>query len=385
MSDGLKRGRHYRPDCSKFTGYKPCEPYKRCDECDEPDIRAERILLVGLEALGAVLMTTALLPSIKRKYPQSYLIWLTRKNATPLLQNNPYIDEVMVWEDEDHRTVLKGMEFETVYSMDKLRQSCAFVNGLRAKGKVGFGLSPEGAIIPLNQGAHDLYMLGLDDELKFKKNELTGIELMHRAAELEQAESGYVLCLAPEEKEHARRWASEAGIGEGDVVVGFNTGCSHLFPNKKLSVEQHVDLIGSLLERDPSLKVALLGGREDTERNLQIYERTKGRVINTPTTEGLRRGTVYMDIPDVVVSGDSLGMHMAIGLRKYVVAWFGLSCAQEIDLFGRGEKIISGLDCAPCWKKHCDDIRCVEEISKDVIRDAALKGVEAIRAQERAE
>ena len=36
---------------------------------------------------------------------------------------------------------------------------------------------------------------------------------------------------------------------------------------------------------------------------------------------------------DMVVSGDTLGMHMAIARGKFVVAWFGLSCAQEIDLF----------------------------------------------------
>ncbi|NUM75056.1 hypothetical protein HUU40_11905, partial [candidate division KSB1 bacterium] len=65
-------------------------------------------------------------------------------------------------------------------------------------------------------------------------------------------------------------------------------------------------------------------------------------------------GIVLENLADIVVSGDSLGMHIAIGLKKYVVAWFGLSCAAEIDLYDRGVKIIRDLPCAPCWKKVCD-------------------------------
>jgi len=84
---------------------------------------------------------------------------------------------------------------------------------------------------------------------------------------------------------------------------------------------------------------------------------------------GLRRGACFMDICDIIITGDSFGMHMAIGLKKYVIAWFGLSCASEIELYGFGEKLTpEGLWCSPCWKKVCPyNLECVQMIDLEKI------------------
>jgi heptosyltransferase-2 len=217
--------------------------------------------------------------------------------------------------------------------------------------------------------------------LKFKENTLTVVEMLHKTAELPYKGDKYILNLTPEEIEYRNNWAREAGISGDDIVIGFNTGCSILFPNKKLRIEQQVALIEMLYDYDPDMKIVLLGGREDTERNDRIYELCGKRPINTPTTEGLRKGVQYVDLADIVVSGDSLGMHIAVGLRKYVVVWFGLACAHEIDLFGRGVKIMSGVSCEPCWKRTCDDLKCLAEISLRTIFDAIIKGVKVLKAE----
>jgi ADP-heptose:LPS heptosyltransferase len=72
---------------------------------------------------------------------------------------------------------------------------------------------------------------------------------------------------------------------------------------------------------------------------------------------------------DVVITGDSFGMHLAIALKKFVIAWFGLSCWTEIDLYDRGEKLYTaGLFCAPCWKKECPhNLECIQMIDLDRI------------------
>jgi hypothetical protein len=64
------------------------------------------------------------------------------------------------------------------------------------------------------------------------------------------------------------------------------------------------------------LKLLLLGGPEDLERNNLIAFRFEGKIINTPVNEGVRRGACYEDIPHVVITGDSFGMHLAIALRN---------------------------------------------------------------------
>ncbi len=369
------------PECKNFTGYKPCYSYVKCHEngCVDPKPFGVKILIVNLDAMGNVLLTTSILPAIKRKYPESSIYWLTLKNTHLLLENNPYLDEVFVWEPETW-LILENMKFDVVMNVDKSRRSASFAMKLKADKKLGYGMNEHGQIIPLNESASYDYRLGLDDELKFKLNQKTRQEILCEMFELEYKRDEYVLVLSEEEKKFSQEYKKKVGIRDDELVVGFNTGSSPLYPNKKMTIEQHVELISRLSKYD-GIKLVLLGGPEDTERNEEIFRRSiridgvAGKLINTPTTEGIRRGICYENICDVVITGDSYGMHLAIALRKFVIAWFGLSSWTEIDLYDRGVKLIpEGLECAPCWKKVCPyNLECIKMIDLDKIEKIVLE------------
>ncbi len=368
------------PDCKRFTGYKPCYPYTNClDECVDNIPRGKRILIVNLEAMGHVLVTTSLLPAIKRKFPESHVSWITLGNAAHLLDHNSYLDAVYVWNPESWLR-LQAMKFDVVMNVDKSEHACAFTMGLRAKEKLGFGMNGDGVIIPLNKEAEYLYRLGLDDRLKFRINEKSLPQILHETFKLKFQRDEYVLNLSPEELEFCESYKREVGIEIGDFVVGFNTGCSLLYPNKKMTIEQHVSLIERLSGIE-GVKLLLLGGPEDTERNAEIYRRVGNKVISTPTIEGLRRGICYENLCDVVITGDTFGMHLAIALKKYVIVWFGVSCWSEIDLYNRGVKLIpEGLECSPCWKRECPyNLECIQMIDLDRI----LREVESYKTTKR--
>jgi heptosyltransferase-2 len=367
------------PRCKKFSGYKPCISYKNCLEngcqADIPENHAGvKILIISLEAIGAVLGNTAILPAIKRKFPESTIYWLTMENAQKILHNNKFIDRVFIWNDEE-RMILRNIEFDYVMNSDKSDYACSFTNELKAKIKLGFLLNDDSKIIPANKGAFYSYVLGNDDQLKFRENKRSGLDILHEAFDLEYKMDEYSFALNEEEQTFTDNYKKEIKYNPKKIYVGFNTGCSTLFPNKKMTIKQHVHLINEL-GKDNDKMIMLLGGHEDTERNLQIAnsikKNLKNKVILTPTTLGLRRGFCFMDICDLVISGDSFGMHMAIALRKYVITWFGLSCAAEIELYGRGEKLIpEGLECSPCWKKVCPyKLECIDMI--DLNRIIAL-------------
>ncbi len=340
------------PDCKKFTGYKPCEPFKNCETCETPEPIGTHILLINLDALGDVLVTTAILPALKRKYPVSTVRWLTKSYAIPLLENNPFLDEVLAW-NGDNRLILQQMQFDLALNADKNRNSSAFIQTLQAARKMGFGLNAFGAIVPLTAEADYNYRMGIDDRLKFYDNTRTGQEILAETFGLDYKRDEYVLELTAEEKKASITFRRNLGIADKELVLGFNTGCSVRFPNKKLTVQQHVNLIYRLHATFPEVKMILLGGPEDTLRNREIKQKVGELVLETPTNEGLRRGILYENMADVVVTGDSLGMHVAIALKKWVLAWFGPTSPQEIDLYGRGEKITSRAPCAPCWNPRC--------------------------------
>lgn len=356
------------PSCKRFSGYKPCFPDHNCweDGCKDNIPTGTKILIINLDAMGDVLMTTAQLPAIKRKFPESTIYWVTLKNAAPLLFNNPLVDHVYNF-DAVSILILQQMKFDYVMNVDKSQQSCALLTSLVSKNKLGFGLNPDGKIFPINKGAYYNFSLGMNDHLKFKVNQRTGQDYLAETFELDYKRDEYVFELTDEEKQFITDYKKKVGIKKKDKVIGFNTGCSELYPNKKMTIDQHIHLIKQLLKM--KYKMVLLGGPEDTQRNKEIYSRFKGKIIITPTTEGLRRGICYESIADIIITGDSLGMHIAITLKKFVIAWFGVSCWTEIDLYDLGVKLYQeDLFCSPCWKKQCPyNLECIKMIDLDSI------------------
>jgi ADP-heptose:LPS heptosyltransferase len=352
------------PSCKRFTGYKPCYPDHNCwlDGCKDNIPIGTKILIINLDAMGDVLMTTAQLPALKRKFPESTIYWLTLKISAPLLFNNQYIHQVFSY-DSDSLAILNEMEFDYVMNVDKSQKACALTNSLKTKNKLGFGLNEDGKIFPINEGAFYNFNLGMDDHLKFKVNQRTGQDYLAETFELEHKRDEYVFNFTEEEKEFIKNYKDKTGVKKDDFVVGFNTGCANLYPNKKMTIKQHINLIEKLLKLG-KYKIALLGGPEDTERNNEIYSHFEGKIINTPTNLGVRRGACFEEIANLIITGDSFGMHLGIALKKYIIVWFGLSCWTEIDLYDRGIKIYqNNLFCSPCWKKVCPyNLECIQMI-----------------------
>ncbi|MES3037413.1 MAG: glycosyltransferase family 9 protein [Bdellovibrionota bacterium] len=144
-------------------------------------------------------------------------------------------------------------------------------------------------------------------------------------------------------------------------------------PAKKLSVSFQRALIKEMLAHYP-VQIILLGGREDTLRNQAIGAGLP--VIQSSTDKGIKDGLISIAACDVVITGDSLGMHLAIAMEKFVVAWFGPSCAHEIELYGRGKKILTKAPCSPCWKRSCQKpSMCYDQVDAAEILAAVSEGL----------
>ena len=364
-------------ECRHFNGYKPCGKSEICDLlCPHMSVPTVRVLLIHLEALGAVMRSTALLPAIRRKYPGAHITWVTQKPAHHLLAENPLIDRVLST-DADDLLKLSVLEFDIALMIDKGQKSAGILKLTQADLVYGFTVDPRsGAVLPATDAASELWEIGLSDRKKFIENKKTETQLAHEALELGPwVRDDYVLRLSEVEKrEVASRRLSWAAKNE--IVIGLNTGCSGVIPYKKLTIEKHRELI-ELLNATPGVRVVLLGGKEDANRNERIAHGLP--VIQSATGDGLRDGIVSVAACDIVVTGDSLGMHLAIALGKWTVAWFGPTCSHEIDLYDRGVQVLSAASCGPCWKRSCSRATmCYDLVSIDDL----LKGIELGIARE---
>ena len=370
----------YNEQCRWFSGYKPCKFKRSCEACPHYKPVETRIAIVSLEAMGAVLRSTCLLQPILRKYPQAHITWVTLKQSAPLLAENPLIDRVICLGPAS-AAVLDFLEFDHLFGVDKSMEAGALVERMQAKKKWGFGLNPNGVIRPLNSFAHYQYEVGLNDEPKFFQNEKPETQQITETMGLRWERDPYILSLSPSEIRESERRREMilnlpfelGGKSKSEGIIGYNTGCSVLFPYKKFTVPRAVETIRQWRKSFPTYSIALLGGPEDHERQLEMKAAFADDpyVCNSPCRGGLRSGILWMNTSDVVFSGCSLGMHMAIGLGKKVVAWFGVSCIQEIDLYDRGVKLQAEVSCSPCWKKSCDnEPKCFDQVSPQRVADA---------------
>lgn len=361
--------------CRYFNGYKPCGKNTVCDRarCDSYSSVGERILVIHLEALGAVLRSTSLLAAIKRKYPRAHITWVTKAPAHNLLKNIAEIDRVI----SADFVQLAALQFDLALVIDKSLEAAGILALTKAAEVRGFRADAlTGAIIPANSEACELWELGLDDHKKFFVNQKSEQQLVHEALNLgEYKTDDYRLELTLGERALAQMrkatWSREER-----PIIGLNTGCAAVIPAKKLSVEGHRKLIQKILQ-DETLRdcpIVLLGGPEDTERNQQIARDLPVQL--SPTQKGLRDGLASIQACDLIVTGDSLGMHMSIAARKWVVAWFGPTCAQEIELYGRGQKILTQAGCSPCWKRACaEKVMCYDQVDFNQVTASLKEGL----------
>ena len=362
-------------NCIHFNGYKPCGFSGNCDSsCEHVSIAEHRIVIVHLGALGAVLRSTSILPAIRRKYKNVHITWVTDAPAHLILKNNTLIDRVVTSEFSD---ILKltSLKFDMAFCIDKSLKASGVLGHIKYNKIFGFKANEcTGAILPVTRAAQNLWEIGLDDHLKFNVNKKTEQQLNVEALELEPYNKDeYSYTFTDDElvtaAQRRRLWSPG-----GQVVVGINTGCAPTIAYKKISIKLQKIMIKKIAGL-PNVKVVLLGGREDSANHIEIAQNQPG-VILSPTQEGLRDGFCSVEACDIVVSGDSFGMHMAIALKKWVVAWFGPTCDHEIELYGRGVKLKSPLECAPCWKRNCDKLeKCNDLVDIEQILTVVKQGI----------
>jgi len=134
-------------------------------------------------------------------------------------------------------------------------------------------------------------------------------------------------------------------------------------------VDRFVELARRLTQHN-GWRVAVLGGPDEAERNRHIAAMCP-EVVETGTGHSELEFAALIQRCDVVVTGDTMAMHVAIAGDVPCVALFGPTCEQEITLYGHGEKLVTSLPCSPCYRRACErSPSCMDSISTDRVLEA---------------
>ena len=365
-------------DCRQFRWDRPCAPHKQtgvtCPECTVYDPVQTRVLVVKLAATGDVLRTTALLPAIHAAFPRSKLTWLTARGARALFARNALVDEVLGSDEPATLARLQAETFDVVLCPDADPEAAAFAAAAKGRARRGFVLDQDGHVVPLGAGAEHWLRLGISDQLK-RANRATYQTLVAAVLDLDPARVAEPI-LEPSAGDRDAARALRARLPHRGPLVGLNTGAGGRWLYKQWTLAHQQSFVQ--LAAKAGLGVLLLGGPEERERHAQLLAGARGLpVFDAGTDNSFARFAALVELADVVVTGDTFALHVACAQKRPVVALFGPTSSAEIELYGRGEKVVPpGLECLCCYLPRCDkQPYCQELILPQVVLDAVLRWV----------
>jgi heptosyltransferase-2 len=327
-------------------------------------------LIVKFDAIGDVLRTTSILPALREAHGECFVTWITSPEAKDLFIGNRFVNEVLC-DCSDYLPAVLSREFDIAINPDASPRSCEIAAIANARIKHGFAVSSAGHVVPLNGAAQEWLTLGGCDRSK-KENRKTYQQILHAICEMDDASQHIVLDLTDSEAAEAGRLRESLDLDPCKPVVGLNTGAGSRWKHKKWTVTGFVDLVEMMLASTDA-GILLLGGPAERERNEHISS-FFGSHVTVAASGTVREFIRLVNLCDLVVTGDTLALHVAVGLRKRVVALFGPTSPHEIDLYGLGSKIVAAANCVCCYSADCQrDPTCMDLITAEEVMNAVVR------------
>jgi heptosyltransferase-2 len=191
----------------------------------------------------------------------------------------------------------------------------------------------------------------------------------------------YVLELGDEEHARAGAHLERLGVDLDAPIVGLNTGAGGRWQLKQWRMEGFLELT-TRLRQDLGAQILLLGGKAERDRHERLEADALVPVFDTGNDNDLRHFAALVARCNVLVSGDTLAMHIALAMGRRVVVLFGPTSAAEIELYGLGEKVYPDMNCLGCYKESCDFVpNCMDLISVDMVAGAVKRQLGGARSR----
>lgn len=307
-------------------------------------------ILVGMKIvvrmpnwIGDFVMATPLLEDLKRLYPDAQIAALCTGVLGELLENNPYVDEVIVFSRKNRLfpKLLKEKYDLGILLTNSLSSAWHFFLS-PVKKRVGF--------------AKNFRRFLVTDNIPFPKNKKKQhLVLTYKALIGSNSHSEPKLFIAPKEKKIGR---TTFGINPGAAY-----GSAKCWPPERFTA-----LIQRLLDEVPNCEIKLFGDKLTKSLVDAICDGFDSRVINLAGKTTLRELIQEIGALDAFLTNDSGPMHMAASLKVPLVALFGSTNPYATGPYKRGKIIYKAVSCSPCYKRVCPiDFRCMKQIEVDEV------------------
>ncbi|MEW6008710.1 MAG: lipopolysaccharide heptosyltransferase II [Candidatus Omnitrophota bacterium] len=328
----------------------------------------KRIVVFNVNWLGDVLFSTPALKALRMANPNAFLAVIVHPRTKEILENNPNIDELIVFDERQKGSRLLGKlkfvsslrkrNFDTVYLFHRsftrsmLMALAKIPNRIGYKAKKRTALMLTKRIVLPKQNLHRV-----DYFLNILKN--CGINC---------PTNEYEFFLDSASRKKIAKFLEDQLITPTDFVVILNPGGN--WDLKRWSPQQFSQLADELISEFKA-KIILTGSAKDLSLARQIASGIKEKSIITCGNTSLKELGALIERGKLFISADSGPMHISVALGIPTIALFGPTSPEITGPIGRGKfKVVrKDIGClVPCYNVKCKDNRCMQSISvEDVL------------------
>jgi len=331
----------------------------------------EKILIIKPSSLGDIVHSLPFLDVIKKRFSTSEIHWIVFKGFEGLLEGHPMIDRLWVvnkdsWKKTDRArntlgeisTFVKGLKkerFDLVIDLQGLLRSGLITAATRAPVRIGFKEAREGSgLFYTERVAGGSGIHAVDRYLKIA--EFLGCDIsrvgfplppLKKASSFETVVSDSILN------------PSSPGLHKGYIVLVPGAR----WKTKKWSPARFGELASML-----PFNSVIVGGKSDAPAADEIVALSHGKAYSLAGKTDLMELMAIVKGSEFLVTNDSGPMHIAAALEVPVIAVFGPTDPARTGPYGKGHTVIrADIACAPCFKKSCNDLKCMDSISAEKV------------------
>lgn len=336
------------------------------------DSEVKTIAVLRFDRIGDMVLTTPLFAGLKRRFPQSRLIVVASERNQDVIRHDPSVDEIMVFRGyglashmlrEARADLVIDPFFTYEMKQARLTKQCGarFRLGFRCAGRELFfnlrgpGITRE----PVHMSAHLSRLAGA-----------LGIDIGHLQPRV------YV---SDEEKEWARHYVGQSGIGDGERAVALHPGS--FYPSQRWSMDGFAK-VGAFLADRHRAHVFLFGDRSEETLLRMIHDRIDRERVTVFCDMDLRHVIALLGQCSLLVGNNSGLLHLASALGVPTVSIVGPTDFVLWQPCGRGHLVIRHpVPCAPCSRPVCRDHWCMKAISPGDVERAINQQMEKMTPQ----
>lgn len=335
-------------------------------------IQPAKILIIRLSSIGDILLATPLVRILRQKFPDAQIDFLTKSRFAELLQSNPYLDQVIPFDDTAGFGELKHIKQRI--KQTKYDWFVNIHNNLRTAYLSRFNPIPHK--FKLNKRALKRFLL-----VKFKWNfyqKLVPVyqrylEPMNSFGIIDDGQGLDIFLTSAAVTKIQQKYAEF--LSEHKLIIGIVPGAG--YATKRWLPERFAQVADQLTTQyGPG--IVLFGGDREIALHEEILSQMQTPALSLAGKLSLQESAAMMRHCHLVISNDSGLMHLAAALKKKLIAIFG-STTRELGFFPVAPKQIileHPLPCRPCThiglhqcpEKH---FNCMKQISTTAVLEAA--------------